>query len=456
MNNKSSKSIKTLSLFALTWPIFIELLLHMLMGNADTLMLSQYSDHAVAAVGVSNQIVSLIIVMFGFIATGTTVLVSQYLGADQRANAGQVAVVSIVANVLFGILLGIVIFFAAPTLLSIMGLEAHLMTEAKVYLQIVGGFIVFQAGIMTIGAILRSHQFTKDVMYITIAINILNVIANYFVIFGPFGLPVLGVTGVAITTAICRMIGFIIIFYVLIKRIKDELPFSFLKKGWPSFELKNLLRIGIPSAGEHLSYNTSQLMITYFIVLIGTDALTTRVYTQNVMMLVLLFSLAIGQGNQIIIGYQIGAKQLDAAYKRCIKSLWIAIGFSIVIAFIFFLFSKPIIGIFTDNPDIITMASTLLLLTIILEPGRAFNVVCINSLRAAGDAKFPVYLGILSMWGVGVPLAYFLTIHVGLGLIGVWIAFIVDEWLRGVLMLWRWKQGKWREMSFIRKPQEQG
>ncbi len=91
------------------------------------------------------------------------------------------------------------------------------------------------------------------------------------------------------------------------------------------------------------------------------------------------------------------------------------------------------------------------MLTALVEPGRAFNAVVISSLRAAGDVNFPVFIGILSMWGVSVPVAYILGIYFGFGLAGIWIAFIVDEWLRGVLMLWRWRQGKWRQIAMSRQ-----
>ena len=200
-----------------------------------------------------------------------------------------------------------------------------------------------------------------------------------------------------------------------------------------------------------MSYNTSQMLITYFITILGTEALTTKVYTQNIMMFIFLFSVAIGQGTQIIIARQVGARQTEEAYKRCITSLKLAMTISISMAILFSFFSKPLFSIFTDNSEIISVGSTLILLTIILEPGRAFNLVVINALRATGDVKFPVYMGILSMWGIGVPIAYFLAVYLGIGLAGIWIAFIVDEWLRGLIMLWRWRSRIWENKLFSAK-----
>ncbi|MCC3355545.1 MATE family efflux transporter [Bacillus sp. REN16] len=444
----TSINTKKLTLFALTWPIFIELLLHMLMGNADTLMLSLYSDNSVAAVGVSNQILSLIIVMFGFVATGTAVLVAQHFGANNEKSAAEVAVVSIFANLVFGLILSLVVFIWSKKLLLLMDLPVELLDEANSYLKIVGVFSFLQALIMTIGAVIRSYGFTRDTMYVTIGMNILNVIGNYIFIFGPFGLPVLGVEGVAISTSFSRLVGLLIITYLLIKRVSHGLPFKKIFR-LPKVHLQNLLKIGIPSAGEQLSYNSSQMFITYFITIMGTQALTTKVYAQNLMMFIFLFSIAISQGTQILVGQMIGARQINDAFKRALKSLKLAVIISAAMAIVFSFFKDPLLSIFTDNQEIIETGGILILLTIILEPGRAFNLVLINALRAAGDVKLPVYMGILSMWGICVPIAYVLGIHFELGLVGVWISFIVDEWVRGVVMLWRWRSRAWVKKSFV-------
>ncbi|MBD1380608.1 MATE family efflux transporter [Metabacillus arenae] len=445
---KKDISNRKLTLFALTWPIFIELFLHMLMGNADTLMLSQYSDDSVAAVGVANQILNLIIVMFGFIATGTTILIAQSLGANQKKEAIEISYMSIAANFISGLFIGIIVFLSSNQILKMMDLPIELIPDGSIYLKIVGGLSVVQALIMTIGAVIRSYGFTRDTMYVTIGMNIINVIGNYLFIFGPFGFPVLGVQGVAISTVVSRVIGLIVITLILVKRVDLSLR---LKKLFtvPIYHLKNLLKIGIPSAGEHLSYNTSQMVITFFVTMLGAEALTTKVYAQNLMMFIFLFSMAISQGTQILIGHHIGARDYDSAYKRCMRSLYFAIALSIGMGIVFSFFSEQLFSIFTDSQSIISVGSILILLTIILEPGRAFNMVIINSLRAAGDVKFPVYVGILSMWGVGVPIAYYFGIHLGYGLVGVWLSFIADEWLRGILMYFRWKSKVWVNKGFV-------
>lgn len=442
---KSEKSHP--SLFALTWPIFIEISLYMLMGSADTLMLSQYSDNSVAAVGVSNQLLNLLIVMFSFITTGTTIVIAQLLGASRKQEATQVAYVSLGTNFLISFVISLLMFVLAVPILHMMGLSSELMPDATVFLQIVGLLSFIQALIMTYSAILKSYGFTRDTMYVTIGMNVLNVAGNYLVIFGPFGFPVLGVMGVALSTSFARLIGLTAM--ILIVRHRIGLQFSFKRMFYiQRTHLKKLLKIGIPSAGEQLSYNGSQMIITLFITFMGTQALAAKVYTQNLMMFIMLFGAAISQGTQILIGRLIGAKEFDAAYRRCMKSLYWAIAISLLSSTALSLSSTHLLTFFTSNSKIIQIASLLLILTIILEPGRSFNMVIINSLRAAGDAKFPVYMAMISMWGIGLPIAYLLGIQLEMGLIGVWISFIVDEWVRGIFMYRRWRSRVWTEYRF--------
>lgn len=442
----TEKHVRNLSLFALTWPIFIELLLHMLMGNADTLMLSQYSDNSVASVGIANRIIYIVILVFGVIATGTSVLVANHLGAKEVQKASEVAVVSILGNLLLGLVLSGVIYLGKEHFLELMGLPRELLREAMLYITIVGGFSFIPAVILTISAVLRSYGFTKDVMFVTIGMNLFDVIGNYLFIFGPFGIPVLGVFGVAITTTISKAIGLVVILVILMKRVEYQLPFSTVFR-LPFEHMQRLIQLGVPSACELLSYHTSQLAITYFATFLGTQALTTKVYTENLMMFIYLFSMAISQGTQILIGHLAGARQYQSVYDRCLNSTYISFVISLGMGIIMYAFAQPLLELFTDNPEIVQSGSTLLLITIFLEPGRSFNLVILGALRVLGDIHFAVYLGIVSMWGLSVLMSYVLAIYFELGLAGIWIAFVVDEWFRGIILLRRWRLRTWMKKS---------
>lgn len=440
---------RKMNVVSLTWPIFVEILLFMLLGTVDTLMLGKYSDNAVAAVGVSNQLLGMFNILFGVLSTGTAILVAQNLGAGNTEKARQVTMVSLFINLLFGIILSLIMFFGSETILRLMKLRTDVMGYGKDYLGMVGGFLFLQSTLMTITAVVRNHGFTKISMYVTIAMNIIHVVLDYAFIFGPFGIPVLGVKGVALSTNICKFLALLVMLYVLFKKIEKNLSFKYLFP-FPKDVLRDLLKIGIPTAGEQLSYNVSQLVVTFFINMLSNEALTTKAYVQNIIMFAFLFAVAIGQGTEILVGHLVGENKKEKAYKICLKSLKVAMTLSVVMASIFAVFRTFLLSNFTNNPNIIAVGGTILLIDVLLEPGRAFNLVVINSLRAAGDVRFPVYMGIMSMWGVSVVLSYFFGIYLGLGLIGMWIAFAIDEWLRGLLMLWRWRSRKWESMSFVK------
>lgn len=446
---QSANPKKEMTVFNLTWPIFIEILLFMLLGSVDTLVLSRYSDNAVAAVGVSNQIIMMTNIMFGILATGTSVLIAQNLGAGKKVEASKIATVSLVMNFLFGLILSLIMFFGAHFILGAMGLREDLAKFGIEYLQIVGGFLFFQSILMTCTAIVRSHGFTKISMYVTLIMNIIHVILDYIFIFGPFGLPVLGVTGVAVATNISKILGLIVMLYVVFVKVERKLSISHLNSS--KKVVTDLLKIGVPTAGEQLSYNFSQITITYFINFLGNEALVTKAYVQNITMFAALFSIAIGQGTEILVGHLVGANENDRAYETCLKSLRIGMIISFGIGLIFIFFRFDALALFTKNTSILAGGSAILIVNAFLEPGRSFNVIVINSLRAAGDVNFPVYMGWLSMWGISVTLSYFLGIHLGLGLVGMWIAFACDEWFRGIFMHWRWKTKKWEKMAFVRK-----
>ncbi|MBU8731830.1 MATE family efflux transporter [Cytobacillus oceanisediminis] len=446
MGNANEYSHRTLSLRAITWPLFIELFLQMIMGSTDTIMLSYVSDEAVAAVGVANQIVFFAILIFSFISTGTAVLISQYLGASRHLDAKQAAGISVTINLGVGLLVSVLMVLLQKPMLGMFQLESGLLGMGSTYLTIVGGTLFFQALLVTVSSILRAYQFTREAMFVSIAMNIINLAGNAVAIF----LLDMGVQGVAIATAVSRSAGLGLTFYFLYRRLPIKIVYSdYVSFRWQ--EIKKILRIGLPAAGEQLSYNTSQMAMTAIIALMGAAALTTRVYTWNIMSFILLFGLAIGQGTQILIGYKVGGGDFEGAYRQLLKSLKYSFVITIFIAILISIFRADLLSLFTNNRQIIDVGSQLLLLCLILEPGRTLNIVVINSLRATGDAAFTVIFGVISMWGIAVPASYILGIQMGMGLTGVWIAFIADEWFRGIIMYFRWRSRAWEKKALVDK-----
>lgn len=437
------------TLLQLTWPIFVELALHMLMGIVDTFMLGRYDDKAVAAVGVVNQLSNTMNLLFTVVGAGTMILIARRIGAGDRSDVTRFAASALTMNLVFGLFISILLLSVGGPILNLMGLQDELMPFAMPYLNITGGFIFIQALMLTASAGLKSHGLTRQVMYVSIVMNLIHIVGNYIALNGPFGIPVYGVEGVAISTVGSRAIGFGLMLYLLLRVLERTPTLSdFIRLRMQ--HVKQLLAIGVPSAGEQLSYNISQLVITGFIATLGVMAMVTRVYTFHIIYLITLFSLAIAQGTQILVARLIGARDPDSAYRVGFRSLAYGIGISLIMAGFYNLIGGYILDLFTDNQEVISLGRKLLLLAFLLEPGRAFNVILISALRAAGDVRYPVYVGIVFMWGLAVPSAYYFGIHLGMGLFGILSAFIVDEWTRGLMMAYRWKKRKWAKLTMLK------
>jgi len=446
MNSIGNVGKKTL--ISLTIPIFLELLLVTIVGNIDTIMLGYYSDEAVGAIGGITQLLNIQNVIFSFINMATAILTAQFLGAKDYKRVKQVISVSLVLNVLLGLVLGGVYLFFWKSLLQKMNLPEELVGIGKYYFQMVGGLCVFQGIILSCGAILKSHGRATETLIINVGVNILNIIGNAFFIFGWLGMPVLGPTGVGISTVISRGIGCVVAFYMMCKYCN----FTFRKKYIKSFSfkiVKNILSIGFPTAGEHLAWNVGQLMVVAMVNTMGTTIITARTYLMLISSFIMTLSIALGQGTAIQVGHLVGAGEIKEVYNKCLKSVKIAFIFAFVTTSVVCLLRKPIMNIFTTNPDILEASLKIFPLMIILEMGRVFNIVIINSLHAAGDIKFPMFIGISFVFTIAVLFSYILGISLGWGLAGIWIANAMDEWIRGLAMYFRWKSKKWLNKSFV-------
>jgi putative MATE family efflux protein len=435
-------------LTSLAGPIFIETLLVMMLGAVDTFMLSRYSDNSVAAVGVVNQLMNLVFLLFEVISIGTSILCSQYIGAGRRDKVIQVVGISLIFNLLSGLAISLGLYFFADDLLHMMGLRPDLMSDGLPYMKIVGGFAFLQAISLSLSASLRSADKAKYPMYVSVIVNVLNIIGNYSLIFGKFGMPALGVEGAAISTSLCRFASVVMLFVILFKKHIPSFPKE-LFLPFPWIELKNLLKIGIPSAGEHFSYSLSQVVITYFINMISNQALATRTYIVNIVMFTYIFALSIAQGGAILIGHLVGMKKINGAYAIGKRIMRLCTATSVTLSLMTAIFGKHILSMLTSDPWIISTGATILWVEILLENGRALNLFGVNSLRSAGDIYFPVLVGIVVMWGVQVVGSFILGISIGWGLVAMWVVFALDENIRGYIFLRRWNSFKWVGKSFL-------
>jgi putative MATE family efflux protein len=433
----------------LTWPILVENLLRISLASVDVFMLSFYSEKAVAAVGLITQFVFFIQLLYLMVAIGASILISQNLGARREQEAGRIALGSITLSLVFAGILTIIMSLSANTIIGFYRLDPDVHAFAWQFLFIYNLGSVFTSLGMVQSSILRAHGHSREPMIINILANVINVIGNYLFIFGPFGIPKLGVAGVALSTVFSQAVACAIFARQIRIHHDIELPLREMFRV-PRRIYKSILSVGVPTAGENLSYTIGQILIMRFISSMGTDVMAAFVYAMTIFRYVFMISISIGNGTQIKVGYWVGAGMHSTAYRKVYR--YFALGFTVsaVLAGSVFLVQKPLLHLFTDNTQIPQILAGVFIVALILEPGRNFNVIIIPALKGAGDVRFPVYTGMILMWGIGVVLSYVLGIRLHWGLLGVWIALSCDEWIRGLVMLFRWKSGRWRSKTLLR------
>lgn len=443
-HQKSIDKINTnRNLFFMSLPIFVELMLQLLVGNIDQIMVSRVSQESVAAIVNANQVMNLVIIVLSMASTATTVVLSQFLGANDKDNSSKTNMVSIVMIIVVGIFATLLIFLVYKPLFRAIHVPAEVYLETRNYLLVVSSFIVVQGLYLTFSSILRSFTLMKEVMYVSIVMNLLNIVGNAILINGWFGFPAMGAVGAAVSTDISKAIGLVLLLILYKKKTNIPLGFRFLRP-FPVQIVKNLCMLAIPSGVESLSYNMSQMCILGIVNTFGTIVTVTKGYSTILANLSYVYAVALAQATQIVLGYLIGAKMIDAIQKRVNATKWVALFVCVGMAFVLFLCSNWVFLIFTDNPEVLALGRRILMIEIVLEAGRAVNIVMTRCLIAVGDVKTPTIVGIVFQWGVAFLGAYVLGYVMGWGLEGVWIAMAVDECVRGIIFAVHFKKERWK------------
>lgn len=430
-------------LFFLSWPIFVELLMVVIIGNINVWMISHYNELAVASVSATNQLLSLSVNIYGFVTIGTQIVIAQFIGAKRQKDIPTVIQTALFGALIIGSLLSICFALFPHQLLAFMNLPKHIIKIGVPYIRIYGGGIFISAINAIMIACLRTHGFTKQALMIPMAASLLAVCGNYIALYQPLGLPNLGVKGLAISAIFGNFCAGIIAANLLKKYVRFSLTNFRFNQVSGNF-LKQILKLGLPSSGESVSYQGSQVVVTMIVASLGANVLIAKSYVAAITQFVFLTAAALSQGNQIMIGRNVGAHQFKRAYVRGMRSTIQGVIISTTICILTYLAIEPIMHIFTQNQEIIDIARWVFLVEIILEAARAVNMTLVGSLNASGDVKFPLTCSLIVLWLISLPFSYLLAIVLNLGLVGVWIAYALDESLRSILMITRWKAGKWQ------------
>ncbi len=430
-----------LTLRGLFIPMFIEQLLMNMMGTVNTLVLGHYADEAVAAVGAANQVMGLIYTFYAVISGGASIVISHRLGAGDNEGAEKTAFSAFMVGTGISILCSGIMAILALPVITMLNLEGNVLQMAAGYFRICVGFSFLQGMISVLSAVLRSYGHPKEAVAVSLVMNVINAVLNILVVYRPIETPLYGTEGIAIANVVSHVIGVGLIVFCF---LRSGISYRMWFRDWKALTcVKEILHVGLPGGIGSLSYAMSQVVSTSILAVLGTIALSTKVYISSVVFYVSVVGYSLGISAAILIGWMVGAGENDKAYRLNKQVLKIAIFVNLTLSLIVFIFYRFLIGLFTSNQMIIEMAQWILFIDIFVEIGRAFNHVEENSLRGAGDVIYPMVIAMVSCWMISILLSYILGIKCHLGLYGCWIAFMLDELFRGIMLWRRFSSKKW-------------
>lgn len=414
------------------------------MGTVDTIMISMYENSkglfgSVAAVGNASTVLNLFGVLINIISTGVGVTVSQYLGAKKRQEANETIGTGVIVQIAVGITIMVVLMLSGNLLFKLIDTPLSIRALSYDYLFYGSIGIIFVSITGAINAGLRSNAKGKQIVASAIIANIGNILFNLIFIYGFWFIPELGVAGAAIATTLMRFMMMIISSFFLFKYVGHNI----FKSKVIQVHLNKILKIGVPSALENMSYNVLQITVLAFINKFGEDVITARTYANTIISYVVLFAGSFASANAIIVGYYVGEKDYLGAIKNTRKVVFVGVMVSIIVTAILNILRVPIVGLFTKEEFIANEIYKVLVLAIFLEIFRVFNMVHLQALRSANDTKVPLITAMLSMFLIGISFSYFFSIVLNMGMFGVYLGLLIDEALRGILNMIRFNKKSW-------------
>jgi putative MATE family efflux protein len=434
------------SLFKLTYPLFLFSFMSIGVTYIDTMLLAGYSDKLAAAVSLANQILGVAYDMTGLLAVGALILMSQHLGRDEVDKAKNIARISTQASLLLGAVIALILVFGAGSFADWVNTPSELRSDVIAYVWIIAGAMLFNGVITSMASILKSFGHTVIILTLGVLANIVYIFLEYVLIYGNWGFPELGVYGAALSTLIVRLVSVLFLTVVL----KKYVNVSWLKKPTDFWNyVKRITKISYPSVGQGMVYNLYQLGMLSLIAILGTGAVLTRSFTLTITSLISIIAIVISQGNEILVGYDKGANDLERAQWRAWRTAFITAGVTIFGSALVWFNGGMLVGLFTTDPEVVNGVKFLLLLNIILAPLSCINTILFDSLKVVGDVNRPVIANLSITFLLALPLGYLMVRHFELGVAGLWYAYVAEEGIKALIMLIFWTRKKWQKYSVI-------
>jgi putative MATE family efflux protein len=431
------------AILLLSIPAVLEMIMESVFVISDIFFVSRLGADAVATVGITESMVTIIYAIAIGLGTATTSMVSRRIGEKHGDDASRTAFQAILTGLIVSVIIGIPGALLAEKLLHLMGASNVISGNMSGYTQIMLGGNVVIMMLFIINAIFRSAGDAAVAMKVLWIGNIINIILDPCFIFGLGPFPQLGVTGAAVATNIGRGTAVLVQFYLLFSG-KKRIRLSFKHLAVDFKIMLKLLRISIGSIGQNLIGTTSWIALVRIISIFGSEVVAGYTIAIRIVGFTILPSWGISNASSTLVGQNLGAKKPDRAERAVWVTGWVNMVLLGVIGLILFLFPEVFIRMFISSENVLRPGVLCLRIISIGFISYGLGMVLVNSFNGAGDTSTPLKINIFAFWLFEIPLAWFLSLKAGMKEEGVFIAIVMAETLMTIVAWLVFRRGKWK------------
>jgi len=439
------------TIWKIAWPAMGEMTLYMLVGVVDVAVVGRLGAVPLAAASLGAEIFFSLVLFLNALGVGASVLVAQAKGANRLDEASQVAGQSLLMALFIGLLTGVLTQVFLVQILSLFNVEAAVSQQALIYLRITLALVPFALIYYMISSVFRGLGRTDVPLKIGIITNSINVLGDLVLVYGWLGFPALGVAGAALATSIAHFLGFILSIAALLTnytelavRLKDIFVMRLNT-------IVRILSLGVPALIEQFFTTAAQLTSTYLLVFLGTLAYASHQVALVVESISFMPGFGIAIAATTLVGQAVGAadrSKVAQSSRGCLEMGAILMG-SIGVSFA--LFPYFIASLFTDEPDIIQTAGLLVRIAALEQLAIAIDMVMSGILKGSGDTRTPMYISTVFTWLMRIPLMYLFIMVLHWPVASIWVLFVIDWGLRGVVYTIIYRRKKWLEKAMLEK-----
>lgn len=435
--------------FKVAWPSTVESFLVAIVGVIDTIMVGGLGDHAIAAVGLTNQPKFLGLAIFISLNVAVSAIVARRKGENDRGNANTVLRQALTIAVILGVFVSIICVTFADPIIKFAGSNQQTHAESSAYFKIIMGGMIFQVISMAINAAQRGCGNTKIAMRTNIISNLVNICFNYILINGKFGFPRLEVKGAAIATILGTFCACLMSIHSITKN-ESFICFRFASKSAKLFDkqtIKSIWSIGSSTLAEQIFVRFGFLMYTMVVAKLGTIEFAAHQVGMNILSVSFSFADGLSVAAVALVGQSLGQKRIDLAKIYGGICQRIGVVCSVLLAVVYFIFGKNIYRAFSDTEQILVYGATIMNIISVILFLQIAQVIYSGCLRGAGDTKFVALVSLISVAVVRPLVGYLLCYTFGFGLIGAWFGVVFDQATRLLLTNARFRAGKWMNIK---------